>query len=150
MSVQIDIQLADDGSESIEEPPPRSSLRDWAQAAWQGDTKGKKSERNSTSSPDIEGASNKLGHSSPSVASSGSCSSNEKDPSKDQNNAQVSMLLPAQAASLLSLPVNRLEEEEKKEEVGLLKKGSLTTMHMQWCSCLLGVFLCTVYPVLVW
>lgn len=37
MSVQIDIQLADDVSESIEEPPPRSLLRDWAQAAWQGD-----------------------------------------------------------------------------------------------------------------
>ena len=58
------------------------------------------------------------------MASSGSCSSgNEKDPSKDQNNAQVSMLLPAQAASLLSPPVTRMEEEEKKEEVGLLKKG---------------------------
>lgn len=50
------------------------------------------------------------------------------------------MLLPAQAASLLSLPVNRMEEEKKKEEVGLLKKGSLTTVHVQWCSCLLGVF----------
>jgi len=37
MSVQLDIQLADDCAESIEEPPPRNLLRDWAQAAWQGD-----------------------------------------------------------------------------------------------------------------
>jgi len=37
MSVQLDIQLADDLSESIEEPPSTGSLRDWAQAAWQGD-----------------------------------------------------------------------------------------------------------------
>ena len=37
MSVQIDIQLADDVSESIEEPPPSSLLSNWAQAAWQGD-----------------------------------------------------------------------------------------------------------------
>ncbi len=37
MSVQIDIQLADDLSESIEEPPPGSLLTKWAQAAWQGE-----------------------------------------------------------------------------------------------------------------
>jgi len=37
MSVQLDIQLADDLSESIEEPPPSSLLRHWAEAAWQGD-----------------------------------------------------------------------------------------------------------------
>jgi len=36
MSVQLDIQLADDLSESIEEPPPRHLLQQWAQAAWQG------------------------------------------------------------------------------------------------------------------
>ena len=50
------------------------------------------------------------------------------------------MLLPAQAASLLSLPVNRTEEEKEKEEVGLLKKGILTILHMQWWCCFLGVF----------
>jgi len=37
MSVQLDIQLADDIAESSEEPPPSSLLRKWAQAAWQGD-----------------------------------------------------------------------------------------------------------------
>lgn len=37
MSVQLDIQLADDLSESIEEPPSSSLLNAWAQAAWQGD-----------------------------------------------------------------------------------------------------------------
>ncbi len=36
MSVQIDIQIADDISESIEEPPPSHLLCVWAQAAWQG------------------------------------------------------------------------------------------------------------------
>ncbi|HED35280.1 MAG TPA: rRNA maturation RNase YbeY [Gammaproteobacteria bacterium] len=36
MSVQIDIQIADDISESIEEPPPSHLLSAWAQAAWQG------------------------------------------------------------------------------------------------------------------
>lgn len=36
MSVQLDIQIADDLSESIEEPPPSSLLQKWAQAAWQG------------------------------------------------------------------------------------------------------------------
>jgi len=37
MSVQLEIQLADDLSESIEEPPPSSLLCHWAEAAWQGD-----------------------------------------------------------------------------------------------------------------
>jgi len=37
MSVQLDIQLADDLPESIEEPPPSSLLRHWAECAWQGD-----------------------------------------------------------------------------------------------------------------
>jgi len=37
MSVKLDIQIADDLSESIEEPPPSSLLQEWAQAAWQGD-----------------------------------------------------------------------------------------------------------------
>jgi len=36
MSVQLDIQIADDVSESIEEPPPSNLLQEWAQAAWQG------------------------------------------------------------------------------------------------------------------
>ena len=36
MSVQMDIQLADDLPESLEEPPPSNLLQDWAQAAWQG------------------------------------------------------------------------------------------------------------------
>jgi len=36
MSVKLDIQIADDLSESIEEPPPSSLLQEWAQAAWQG------------------------------------------------------------------------------------------------------------------
>ncbi len=36
MAIQMDIQLADDLPESIEEPPPSSSLLKWAQAAWQG------------------------------------------------------------------------------------------------------------------
>jgi len=36
MSVQLDIQIADDLSESIEEPPPSNLLQEWAQAAWQG------------------------------------------------------------------------------------------------------------------
>lgn len=33
----MDIQLADDISESIEEPPPSELLLAWAQAAWQGE-----------------------------------------------------------------------------------------------------------------
>jgi len=37
MSVHIDIQIADDISESIEEPPPSHMLCVWAQAAWQGE-----------------------------------------------------------------------------------------------------------------
>jgi len=37
MSVQLDIQLADDLPESIEEPPSSQLLSDWAQAAWKGD-----------------------------------------------------------------------------------------------------------------
>ena len=36
MTVKMDIQIADDISESIEEPPPSSQLLAWAQAAWQG------------------------------------------------------------------------------------------------------------------
>ncbi len=37
MAVHMEIQLADDLPESIEEPPPSSLLLKWAQAAWQGD-----------------------------------------------------------------------------------------------------------------
>lgn len=37
MAIQMDVQLADDLPESIEEPPPRSQLIAWAQAAWQGE-----------------------------------------------------------------------------------------------------------------
>ncbi|MCW8935224.1 MAG: rRNA maturation RNase YbeY [Gammaproteobacteria bacterium] len=37
MPVQLDIQLADDISESIEEPPSSRLLNTWAQAAWQGE-----------------------------------------------------------------------------------------------------------------
>ncbi len=37
MAIQMDIQTADDLPESIEEPPPSCLLREWAQAAWQGD-----------------------------------------------------------------------------------------------------------------
>ncbi len=37
MSVQIDIQIADDVPDSIDEPPPSSLLQKWAQAAWQGE-----------------------------------------------------------------------------------------------------------------
>ncbi len=33
----MDIQLADDLSESLEEPPPSNLLCKWAQTAWQGD-----------------------------------------------------------------------------------------------------------------
>ena len=36
MTLHMDIQVADDLSESIEEPPPRAQLIAWAQAAWQG------------------------------------------------------------------------------------------------------------------
>ena len=36
MSVQLDIQRADDLSESLEEPPSISLLSNWAQSAWQG------------------------------------------------------------------------------------------------------------------
>ncbi len=36
MGIQMDIQLADDLPDAIEEPPPSSSLLKWAQAAWQG------------------------------------------------------------------------------------------------------------------
>ncbi|KAK7486143.1 hypothetical protein BaRGS_00022609 [Batillaria attramentaria] len=49
-----------------------------------GENKGKKSERQSTSSPDIEGPANKTGRKSPSAASTGSCSSNDKDSAKDR------------------------------------------------------------------
>jgi probable rRNA maturation factor len=38
MTVKMDIQIADDISESIEEPPPSSQLLAWAQAAWQGES----------------------------------------------------------------------------------------------------------------
>jgi len=37
MAVQMDIQIAENLSESTEEPPPSSQLKVWAQAAWQGD-----------------------------------------------------------------------------------------------------------------
>lgn len=37
MAIQLDIQLADDLDESIEEPPSSQLFSDWAQAAWQGD-----------------------------------------------------------------------------------------------------------------
>lgn len=36
MSVELDVQLAEDLSDSIEEPPSSSLLNAWAQAAWQG------------------------------------------------------------------------------------------------------------------
>jgi len=36
MAVQMDIQIAEDLSDSTEEPPPSSQLINWAQAAWQG------------------------------------------------------------------------------------------------------------------
>lgn len=37
MSLHIDIQIADDLADSVEEPPPRTQLQHWAEAAWQGD-----------------------------------------------------------------------------------------------------------------
>lgn len=37
MAIHMDIQLADDLPDSIEEPPPSSQLLIWAQAAWQGE-----------------------------------------------------------------------------------------------------------------
>lgn len=37
MTVKMDIQIASDIPESIEEPPPSSQLLAWAQAAWQGE-----------------------------------------------------------------------------------------------------------------
>lgn len=37
MSLHIDIQIADDLADSVEEPPPREQLQRWAEAAWQGD-----------------------------------------------------------------------------------------------------------------
>ena len=37
MSVHIDIQIAEDLPESIEEPPPSSQINAWANAAFQGD-----------------------------------------------------------------------------------------------------------------
>lgn len=37
MSLHIDIQIADDLADSVEEPPPRAQLQRWAEAAWQGD-----------------------------------------------------------------------------------------------------------------
>ena len=37
----MDIQIADDLSETIEEPPPSSQLHAWAQAAWQGELNAK-------------------------------------------------------------------------------------------------------------
>jgi len=36
MSVQVDIQIADDIADTIDEPLPSSLLCEWAQAAWQG------------------------------------------------------------------------------------------------------------------
>ncbi len=38
MSLHIDIQIADELADSVEEPPPRAQLKRWADAAWQGDT----------------------------------------------------------------------------------------------------------------
>lgn len=35
MSLHIDIQIADDLADSVEEPPPRAQLQRWAEAAWQ-------------------------------------------------------------------------------------------------------------------
>lgn len=37
MSLHIDIQIADELADSVEEPPPRAQLQHWAEAAWQGD-----------------------------------------------------------------------------------------------------------------
>ncbi|RDH84962.1 MAG: rRNA maturation RNase YbeY [endosymbiont of Galathealinum brachiosum] len=37
MAIQMDVQFAEDLPETIEEPPSRSLLCSWAQAAWQGD-----------------------------------------------------------------------------------------------------------------
>lgn len=37
MAVQMDIQIAEDLSESTEEPPPSRLLTNWAQSAWQGE-----------------------------------------------------------------------------------------------------------------
>lgn len=37
MSLHIDIQIADEVADSVEEPPPRAHLQRWAEAAWQGD-----------------------------------------------------------------------------------------------------------------
>lgn len=37
MSLHIDIQIADELADSVEEPPPREQLQRWAEAAWQGD-----------------------------------------------------------------------------------------------------------------
>lgn len=37
MSLHIDIQIADELADSVEEPPPRVQLQRWAEAAWQGD-----------------------------------------------------------------------------------------------------------------
>lgn len=37
MTVKMDIQIAEDISDSVKEPPPSSQLLAWAQAAWQGD-----------------------------------------------------------------------------------------------------------------
>lgn len=37
MSLHIDIQIADELADSVEEPPPRAQLQRWAEAAWQGD-----------------------------------------------------------------------------------------------------------------
>lgn len=38
MSLHIDIQISDELSDSIEEPPPRAQLQRWAEAAWRGDS----------------------------------------------------------------------------------------------------------------
>lgn len=37
MTVKMDIQIAEDISDSVKEPPPSSQLLAWVQAAWQGD-----------------------------------------------------------------------------------------------------------------
>ena len=36
MSLHIDIQIADEQADAVEEPPPRAQLQHWAEAAWLG------------------------------------------------------------------------------------------------------------------
>lgn len=81
-----------------------------------GENKGKKSERQSTSSPDVEGPNNKTGRKSPSAASTGSCSSNDKDSAKGQNKSDSKNRKRQRASDSESKPKRKKDQDRSDSE----------------------------------